>query len=151
MFVTLGAKTEPITTRSKTGYLGPTGPSSTSGIPRDSGPRTEHEARGAREYINPDIPTDTEAPTLTLENLERLGSRDPLAAALPSVVAKSECPSLSPSVARPDLANERLARMKEKEWRGKDVVGTIKTWDENCEMPYGEDAVFINTSEMFAD
>ena len=86
-----------------------------------------------------------------LENLKRLGSRDPLAAALSSVVARSEGPSLPPSITRPDPAQERLARRKVRKCRGKEVAGNIKTWGEGWEIAYGEDDASIHTSEMFAD
>ena len=103
MSVTLSTKIDPINSKSKTEDVGPSRrPLSTIGIiPQDFGPRGEHEARGAEEeYINPycPAPPDTEALTLALGNLERLGSKDPLAAALASVVARSDCPSLPPSV-----------------------------------------------------
>ena len=42
-----------------------------------------------------------------------------------------------------------------KEWRGKgkgkEIAGTITTWGEGWEIPYGEDAASIHMSAMFAD
>ena len=150
MSVTFSAKTKPITTRPRAGDVR-IGPSSTSGIPRDCGPLGEHtEPRGAKRYISPDIPTALEGSALTVENLERLGSRDPLVAALASVVARST-PSLTPSATRPDSANKKLARTKVKEWRGKDVVDMIKTWDPEWKSPYVADTDSIKSSEMFDD
>ena len=127
--------TDPINTKSKTGDLGPSRqPVSTIGIiPQDSCPRGEGEARGAEEeYIKLHVlaPVDIEAPTLTLENLESLGRKDPIGATLASVVARSDCLSLPPSVTRPDPAQGRLARTKVREWPGEELAGTIKTWGE---------------------
>ena len=115
MSVTFSAKAKPITTGPKAGDVGLIGAASTSGIPRDTSPRGDHAARRARQYIH-NIPTAAERSALTLENPEWLESKDPLAAALASVVARFDCPSLTPSASRPRPANEKLARTKVKKW-----------------------------------
>ena len=61
-----------------------------------------------------------------MENLERMTSKDTLAAALAYAVARFTL-SLSFSATSPYPANEKLARTKVKEWRGRHKVGTIKT------------------------
>ena len=139
MCVTLSSKTLPIRSGPMAEAAGTSRPLSLSGristtgiIPRDPGPRGEHGARGAEEeYIDPEPRPNAEAPTLTLENLERLEGRDSLAAVLASVVARSDKSSLPPSVTGPDPAHARLVMTKVKEWRGKgkgkEMAGTITT------------------------
>ena len=164
MSVTLSPKTLPIRSRPMAeAVAGPSSPLTLSGrlsttgtIPRDPGPRGEHGARGAEEeYIHLEPRPDAEAPTLTAENLERLKDKDPLAAALASVVARSDNSSLPPSVTGPHPTHARLAMKKVKEWRGKakgkEMAGTITTRGEGWEIPYGEEAASIHTLEMFAD
>ena len=105
MSITFSGKTEPITNRRKVGDVGLIGASSISGILRDTTPVGEHAARGAGNYMNRNIPTAIEGSALMLENLERLGSKDPFAVALASVVARSECPFLTPSATRDGLTS----------------------------------------------
>ena len=118
MSVTFSAKTEPITTRPRAGDVR-TGPSSTSGIPRDSGPLGEHKKpRGARSYIPRDILTAPEGSALAVENLESLESRDPLAAALASVVARSTT-SLWPMTKKiHPFMDHGIGEAEEKGWLG---------------------------------
>ena len=54
---------------------------------------------------------------LTEENLKRLEGKDPVAAALASMIAMSERSSLSPSATAPIPAFEKLANAKVKAWR----------------------------------
>ena len=125
MFVTLTAKTLPIRSRPMAEpEVGPSmaqalsGRLSTTGIiPRGPGPREEHGARGEEEneeYVDPELRQEVEAPVLTLENLERLEGMDPLAAALASVVARSDKSSLPSSETGPDPTHARLAMAKVK-------------------------------------
>ena len=116
-----------------------------------TGWRGEHQARGAEEKYMREAP---EAPVLTEERLRSLEGRDPMAAALLSVVS-----SLPPSEDAPDpdslaakeaqAAMEKVATAKVKAWRkaGKKekekepmkaypMFGT--TWGEGFEAPYGE-------------
>ena len=113
-----------------------------------TGWRGEHQARGAEEKYMREAP---EAPVLTQERLRSLEGRDPMAAALLSVVS-----SLPPSEDAPDpeaqAAMEKVATAKVKAWRkaGKQekekepmkaypMFGT--TWGEGFEAPYGEISV----------
>ena len=110
-----------------------------------TGWRGEHQARGAEEKDMREAP---EAPVLTQERLRSLEGRDPMAAALLSVVS-----SLPPSEDAPDpdsrAAMEKVATAKLKAWRkaGEEekekepmkaypMFGT--TWGEGFEAPYGE-------------
>ena len=109
-----------------------------------TGWRGEHQAKGAEEKYMRESP---EAPVLTEERLRSLEGRDPMAAAVLSVVS-----SLPPSEDAPDpeaqAAMEKVATTKVKAWRkaGKQekekepmkaypMFGT--TWDEGFEAPYG--------------
>ena len=56
-----------------------------------------------------------------------------------------------PSVTCYDAADEKLARTKVKEWRGRKVVKTLKTWVPQWNSPYVDDVDSIKTWEMFAD
>ena len=92
MSVTLSAKTVLITsTRSKTDVVR-VRPSSTTGVPVDTGPLGELAVtRGAEEikeiYTEGACPSaSAEAPGLTRANLRRLEGKDPVAAALASVM-----------------------------------------------------------------
>ena len=149
MSVTLSAKTVPITsTRSKTDDVRAR-PKSTSGVPVDTGPLGEFAVtRGAEEIT--EIHTEggrpsasAEAPGLTRANLRRLEGKDPVAAALASVVS-----SMPPSETTPNPGIE-VANAKVKAWRraarkgkGKDApLGTMfaATWgEETFEIPHGE-------------
>ena len=113
MFVTLSAKTVPITsTRSKTDDVR-VGPSSTSGVPRDTGPLPEHaESRGAEEFT--EIYTEgarpsasAEAPGLTRANLRRLEGKDPVAAALASIVSSMPRSETTPTPGM-EVANAKI-------------------------------------------
>ena len=113
MSVTLSAKTVPITsTRSKTNDVRAR-PSSTRGVPRDTGPLGEHaESRGAEEIT--DIYTQgvspsasAEAPGLTQANLRRLEGKDPVVAALASTVS-SMLPSETTPTPRIQVANAKV-------------------------------------------
>ena len=148
MSVNLSSKTNPTTTGPKADGSRPPRAISTGQIPRSTGSQGEHdEARGAEKneeeilnlggYISTPVsmsPTDLGArgPTLTLEALEDLGGRDPRAASLASVVARSNGPSSS-SVVRP--TDKRRTRTKvdtyfksggvEKENLGRSMGATI--------------------------
>ena len=98
--LTLSAKTVPITsTRSHTDVVR-VRPSSTSGVPVDTGPLRELVVtRGAEEikeiYTEGAQPSaSAEAPGLTRANLRRLEGKDPVAAALASVVSSMPRPKL---------------------------------------------------------
>ena len=113
MSVTFSVKTVPITsTRSKTGDVR-AGPSSTSGVPRDTGPLGEDaESRGAE--VNTEIHTEglresAEMPGLTRADLRRLEGKDPVGATLAFVVS-----SLSPSTPTPGV---QVANAEVKAWR----------------------------------
>ena len=116
-----------------------------------TGWRGEQQARGAEENYMREAP---EAPVLTQERLRSLEGRDPMAAALLSVVS-----SLPPSEDAPDLdslaakeaqaAMEKVTTAKVKAWRkagrkeqekepmkAYPMFGT--TWGEGFEAPYGE-------------
>ena len=140
MSVTLSAKTVPITSsRSRTDDVRER-PSSTSGVPVDTRPLGDLAVtRGAEEITQ--IYTERvrrsasdEAPGLTRANLRRLEGKDPMAAALASVVS-----SMPPSETTPTPAIE-VANAKVKAWRraarkgnGKDApLGTMfgATWGE---------------------
>ena len=150
MSVTLSAKTVvPIrSTSSKTDDVRER-PLSTSGVPVDTGPLGELAVtRGAEEIT--DIYTEgvrpsgsTEAPGLTRANLGRLEGKDPVAAALASIVS-----SMPPSETSPPPGIEG-ANAKVKAWRraarkgkGKDApLRTMfgATWcEETFKIPHGE-------------
>ena len=149
MSATLRARIVSITnTRSKT-YDVRAGPTSTSGVPFDTGPLPELAVtRGAEEiteiYTEGARPNaSSEAPALTRANLRRLKGKDPVAAALASVVS-----SMPPSETTPTPGIE-VANAKVKAWRraarkgkGKDApLGTMfgATWgEETFEIPHGE-------------
>ena len=101
------------TTRPKIGDVAV--PSSTGGVPREPGPLGEHaESRGAEE--NTKVYTEVvrpsaEVPGLRWPNLKRLEGKDPVAAALSSVVS-----SLPPSITRP-IPGVELGNTKVKAWR----------------------------------
>ena len=149
MYVTLSAKTVPITsTRSKTDVVR-VQRSSTSGVRVDTGPLGERaESRGAEEIteiytegVRPGASAAT--PGLTQANLGRLESKDPVAAVLASIVS-----SMPQSETTPTRGIE-VANAKVKAWRraarkgkGKDApLGTMfrATWgEETFEIPHGE-------------
>ena len=149
MSVTLSAKTVPITsTRSKTD-VARVRPSSTSGVAVDIGPLGELAVtRGAEELK--EIYTEGPRPSasagargLKRANLRRLEGKDPVAAALASVVS-----SMPPSETSP-TPGIRVANAKVKAWRrvarkggGKEAPsGTMfgATWaEETFEIPHGE-------------
>ena len=117
MSVTPSAKTAPITsTRSKTDDLR-VQPSSTSGVPVDTGPLGAHpESRRAEEIterytagVRPSA--RAEAPGLTRANFRRLKGKDPVAAALASIVS-----SMPPSETTP-TPGIKVANAKVKAWR----------------------------------
>ena len=149
MSVTLSAKTVPITsTRSKTDVVR-VRPSSTSGVPVDTGPLGELAVTRGEEEIK-EIYTEgarpsasAETPGLTRANLRRLEGKDPVAAALASVVS-----SMPPSETSPTPGIE-VAIAKVKAWRraarkgkGKQApLGTMfgATWaEEMFQIPHGE-------------
>ena len=140
MSVTLSAKNVPITsTRSKTDDVRER-PSSTSGVPVGTGPLGELAVtRGAEEitesYTKGVCPSaSAEAPGLTRANLRRLEGKDPVAAALASIVS-----SMPPSETSP-TPGIKVANAKVKAWRraarrgeGRDApFGTMfrATWGE---------------------
>ena len=149
MSVNLSAKTMPITgTRSKTDVVR-VRPSSTSGVPVDTGPLGELAVtRGAEEIKEIDTEVarpsaSAEAPGLTRANLRRLEGKDPVGVALASVVS-----SILPSKTSPTPGIE-VANAKVKAWRrvarkGKEKEapsGTMfgATWaEETFEIPHGE-------------
>ena len=111
----------------------------------------EHQARGAEEKYMREAP---EAPVLTQERLRSLEGRDPMAAALLSVV--SSLP-LSEDAPNPEAqaAMEKVATAKVKAWRKAGTEEKEKepmkaypmfgtTWGEGFEAPYGE--IFATTS-----
>ena len=127
-----------------------------------TGWRGEHQARGAEEKYMREAP---EAPVLTQERLRSLEGRDPMAAALLSVVS-----SLPPSEDAPDpnslaaketqAAMEKVTTAKVKAWRkagrkekekepmkAYPMFGT--TWGEGLEAPYGE--ISATTSNDFSE
>ena len=148
MSVTLRCKTVPITSiRSKT-YDVRARPTSTSGVPLDTGPLGELAVtRGAEETT--EIYTEgvclsasARAPGLTRANLRRLEAKDPVAAALASVV------SLMPPSETTPTSGIEVANAKVKAWRrtarkgkGKDApLGTMfkATWGkETFRIPHG--------------
>ena len=149
MSVTLSAKKVPITsTRSKTDVVR-VRPSSTSGVPVDTGPLGELAVtRGEEEinkiYIEGARPSaSTEAPSLTRGNLRRVEGKDPVAAALASVVS-----SMPPSATSPtpgiEVANANVKAWRRAARRGKGKeppLGTIfgARWgEETFEIPHGE-------------
>ena len=111
--VTFSAKTEPVPTRPKSGDVASAGAASTICIPLHTGAQRSRQLEG-REKISTRV---TMSPTLTpynyrgvrlkTGNLEKLGRKDPLAAALASVSARSDRPSYSPFVTRPGPAEEK--------------------------------------------
>ena len=117
MSVTLSAKTVPVTsTRSKTDVLR-VRPSSTSGVPVDSGPLGELAVtRGAEEieeiYTERARPSvSAEVPGLTRANLRRLEGKNPLVAAFATVVS-----SMPPSENSP-TPGMQVANVKVTAWR----------------------------------
>ena len=149
MSVTLSAKTVPITsTRPKTDVVR-VRPSSTSGVPVDTGPLGELAVtRGAEEikeiYIEGARPSaSADAPGLTRANLRHLEGKDAVAAALASFLSSMPSSETSPT---PGI---EVANAKVKAWRrgartGKENVapsGTMfrATWaEEMFEIPHGE-------------
>ena len=117
MSVTLSAKTVPIiSTRSKTDDVRAR-PSSTSGVPVNTGPLGELAVTRAAEEIT-EIYTEglrpsvsAEAPVLMRANLRRLEGKDPVAAALASIVS-----SMPPSSTTPTPGME-VANAKVNAWR----------------------------------
>ena len=149
MSVTLSAKKVPITSsRSKTDDVR-VRPSSTSGVPVDTGPLGEHaESRGAEEITEMCTKgvrrrASAEAPGLLQANLRRLEGKYPVAATLASIVS-----SMPPSDTTPTPGRE-MANVKVKAWtraagkgKGKDApLGTMfrATWGEGMfEIPHGK-------------
>ena len=148
MSVTLSAKTVPVTSiRSKNDVVR-VRPSSTSGVPVDTGPlgelavtrgaeeSKEIYAEGARQSASAD------APGLTLANLRRLEGKDPVAAALASVVARIP-PSENSPIRGIEVANGKVQawRRAARKGEGKEApLGTIlgATWGKKTfEIPHG--------------
>ena len=117
-------------------------------ISRAPGPRREHKARGAERgtSIEGSCP-GAEVPGLTQANLQRLEGKDPVAAALASVVSSLPSSEASPTPGFEEMA--KVANTKVKAWRraarkgkGKETAmmapmfGT--TWGEEVEIRYGE-------------
>ena len=102
---------EPVAQPSR--VLSLSGFSTTKIIPRISRPRGEHRARGAEENIE-GVRPDVEIPRLTHENFKRPEGRDPVAAALASVVAMSRRSSLLLREGHPNPAIRKLAQAKVK-------------------------------------
>ena len=149
MSVTLSAKTVPIrSTRSRTDVLR-VRPSSTSGLPVDTGPLEELAVtRGAEEikeiYTEGARPSArAEAPGLTQANPRCLEGRDPVAAVLASVVS-SMPPSETSATPGIEVANAKVKAWRRGARRGKGTeapLGTIfrATWGkETFEIPQGE-------------
>ena len=149
MSVTLSAKTVPITsTRSKTDVVR-VRPSSTSGVPVDTGPLGERAVRREAEEIKK-IYTDgarpsasAEAPALTRASLRRLEGKDPVAAALASVMSSMPLSETSPTQGI-EVANTKVKARRRAERKGKGTqvpLGTMfgATWaEEKFEIPHGE-------------
>ena len=148
MSVTLNAKTVPITsTRSKTDVVR-VRPSSTSGVPVDTGPLGELAVTRVAEEIQ-EIYTEgarpsasAEAPGLTRANLRRLEGKDPVVAALASVVYSMPPYGTSPT---PGIvaANAKVNawRRAARKGKGKDAYGTIfgaMRAEETFEIPHGK-------------
>ena len=139
MSVTLSAKTVPITsTRSKTGDVRAR-LSSTSSAARDTGPLGEHaESRGAvgsteiyTEGVRPSA--SAEAPGLTRANLRRLEGKDPVAAALASIVS-----SMPPSETTP-IPGLEVAKARSRpgeEQQGKER-GRMHLWEQCRSLLWG--------------
>ena len=149
MSVTLSAKTVPITgTRSKTDVVR-VWPSSTSGVPVDTGPLGELSVtRGAEEieeiYTEGARPSaSAEAPGLTRASLRRLEGKDPVAAASASVVFSMPSSETSPTPGI-EVANAKVKAWRRTARRGKGKeapLGTTSgaTWgEETFEIPHGE-------------
>ena len=83
-----------------------------------------------------------------MENLEQLGCKESLAAALVSVVARTDHLSNS-SVAT--CVYKKLAQSKVRKYlRGKEMAETITMWEPKSESPYVDAADSVNTLEMVA-
>ena len=149
MSVTLSAKTVPVTsTRSKTDDVRAP-PTSTSGVPVDTGPLGELAVtRGAEEIT--EIYTEgvrlsfsAEARGFTRANLRRLEGKDPVAAALASVVFSMPLSETTPTPGM-EAANAKVKawRREAKKGKGKDApLGTMfgATWgEETFEIRHGE-------------
>ena len=149
MSVTLSAKKVPITsTRSKTDDV-KAQPTSTSGVPVGTGPLGELAAtRGAEEITEIDTEgfcrsASAEAPGLTRANLRLLEGKDPVAAALISLVSLMPPSETTPTpgikVANAKVKARRRAARKEK---GKDApLGTMfgaTLGEHTSEIPHGE-------------
>ena len=149
MSVTLSAKKEPITsTRSKTHDVREQ-PSSTSGVPVDTGPLRGLAVTGGAEEIR-EIHTEgvrrsasDEAPGLTRANLSRLEGKDPVAAALASIDSLMPPSETSPTPGI-EVANAKVKpwiRAARKEKENDAPLGTMfgATWgEETFEIPHGE-------------
>ena len=149
MSFTFSAKTVPITsTRSKTDDVG-AHPTSTSGVPVDTGPLGEHAVTREAEEITQifteaaRLSASAEAPGLMRANLRRLEGKDPVAAALASGVSSMPRSETTPT---PGI---EVANAKVKAWRraarkgkGKDApLGTMfgAAWgEETFEIPHDE-------------
>ena len=117
-------------------------------IPRGLGPRGEHRARGAEKATSLEgSRLSVEVPGLTQANLQRLEGKDPVPAALASVVS-----SLPPSESSPTPHFEEMAKVANtkvkgcrraaRKGKGKEtaMMGPMfgTTWGEEFEIPYGE-------------
>ena len=149
MSVTLSARTlsirsqpmaEPVAGRSRALSMSWVSTRKREVIPRAPGPRGEHRTRGAENNIEGPRP-DPEVPGLTHENLRSLEGRDPMAAALLSVVS-----SLPPSETALLPAFEKVSNAKVRSWwkagRKEEEAAMAPmfgiTWGEEFEVPYGE-------------
>ena len=155
MSIVLSSETDPIATISKVDSGELPGPLSKGGIKRWTGFQREHDkARGAvrnkenikilnlGEYIPSLLPIFFDTPTLELEALEDLGRDDPLAASLPSVVARSDC-HYSTSVIRP--AEKQKVKTNVDAYLEK----ILRTWEEERELPLGGDKDSVANAKMF--
>ena len=117
-------------------------------VPEAPGPRGEHRARGAEKGTSLEVSrSSAQVPGSTQANLQRLKGKDPVVAALASVVS-----SLPPSESSPTPEFEEMAKVantKVKAWRraarkgkgkGTAMMGPMfgTTWGEELEIPYGE-------------
>ena len=134
MTVTLTVKKVPISsTRSKTGDVR-AGPSSTRGVPCDTGPLPEHpEARGAEENTErytEGVRLSAEVPGLTWANLRHLEGKDPVAAALASIVSSMPRSETTPT------PGVEVANAKIKAWRRATMKGKWKdaAWERCSEL-----------------
>ena len=149
MSFTLSAKSMPITsTRSKTDIVR-VRPSSPSGVPVDTGPLGELAVlRGAEEIKEiytegARLSASAEAPGFTRATLRRLKGKDPVAAALTSVVSSMPLSETSHTPAI-EVANAKVKAWRRAARKGKEKeapLGTMfgATWaEETFHTPHGE-------------